>query len=73
MTRVRLAVFALLLGALGSAYAVELPKDPEKLRADFVKLSNENAELKRQVAQLSATTEKCQHIMDQIARGAKDD
>ena len=73
MTGFRLTVLAVLLAMSGSAGAVDAPADPEKLRAELVKLTTENADLKKKVQELMLAKAKCQHIMDQIAREAKDD
>lgn len=73
MTGFRLAIVALLVTISGSARAVDAPSDPEKLRVEFAKLSAENEELKKKVQELMLSKAKCQHIIDQIARGAKDD
>jgi len=73
MTGFRLAILALLVTISGSAQAVDAPSDPVKLRADFVKLTTENEELKKKVQELMLAKAKCQHVIDQIARGAKDD
>jgi hypothetical protein len=73
MTRFKLAVLAVLLAVSGSALAVDAPADPEKLRAEFVKVTTENADLKKRVQELMLAKAKCEHVVDQVSRSAKDD
>jgi hypothetical protein len=56
-----------------NANAAETPADAEKSHREFLKLTAENAELKKKIQELSLAEADCLHVLEQYNRAAKDD
>lgn len=73
MSGFRMGAVVFLFALSMNAYAAETPADAEKVHRDFLKLTAENAELKKKVKELAVAKADCLQILEQYQRAAKDD
>ena len=73
MTGFRMSAVVFLFALSINAYAAETPAGAEKLHQDFLRLSAENAELKKKVQELAVAKDDCLQVLAQFQRAAKDD
>jgi Tfp pilus assembly protein PilN len=73
MSSFRMGAVVFLFALSINAYAAETPAEAEKLNRDFLRLTAENAELKKKVKELDLAKADCIQVLEQYQRAAKDD
>jgi hypothetical protein len=73
MSSFRMGAVVFLVALSINAHAAETPADAEKHNREFLRLTAENAELKKKVKELDLAKADCIQVLQQYSRAAKDD